>query len=105
MTRKIVQFQIVQRRGGFDDVQIVALCDDGSLWNNFKNDTGDWTWLRLTGVPNDDPAPAPAPAPEPPIHVAATMVEGFPIDPDPRPVSIAPASIAVIGGVIDLGAA
>lgn len=56
MKRKIIQISQCQDSDG--DMDVLALCEDGSLWNGFYNDRkGEWFWkpvdikaIELTSV-------------------------------------------------------
>lgn len=62
--RKPIQIQAVQvdvplpgQRGTAQDIQLFALCDDGTFWSRLVNQ-GDTGWERIESIPQDKNEPA-----------------------------------------------
>ncbi|WP_122564376.1 hypothetical protein [Pseudomonas viridiflava] len=62
--RKPIQIQAVQvdvplptQRGTAQDIQLFALCDDGTLWSRLVNQ-GDTGWERIESIPQGKNEPA-----------------------------------------------
>lgn len=50
--RNVISIQVVQESER-QSAQLVALCDDGSMWLSY---VGTAPWHRLEPIPQDDPA-------------------------------------------------